>query len=203
MQELLVTYQILKTVFHRLSKSLEFRKQYSAARRIWISRLHTVPHVFDILPDKQQPYTTRHSSRLLTRTHVCWTGRITLVTRGTAVHPVPTRDGVWCETTSLSCCGIPFVAAGAAVWTHCHHSARLVLARNWIFSLWPLEEREIPSKKLGCGIYPLARVNPLARVTLPRCKQVLSQSTAKWDKDGMGNLMGFGWGLVVVTNKFG
>ena len=145
----------------------------------------------------------RSSSRLLTRTLVSWTSRITLVTRGAAVHPVPTRDGIWCETTSLSCYGINFVTTRAVIRTHCHHIARLVLAGNWIFSLWPLEEREIPSKKVGCGIYPLARVNPLARVTLPRCKQVLSQSTAIWDKDGMGNLMGFGWGLVVVTSKFG
>ena len=84
-----------------------------------------------------------------TRTLGCWTGWITLVTRGTAMQPVPTRDGVWCETTSLSCFGIHCFAAGAVIWTHCHHNARLVLARNWTFSLWPLEEREVPAKKLG------------------------------------------------------
>ena len=47
-------YQTLKTVFHRLFKHLEFRKQYSAERRIfnsllgvWISRQNNL--VFDIL----------------------------------------------------------------------------------------------------------------------------------------------------------
>ena len=42
-------YQTLETVFHRLSKHLEFHQKYSAARRIfifhlgvWISRWNTV-----------------------------------------------------------------------------------------------------------------------------------------------------------------
>ena len=51
-----VTYQTLETVFHRLSKHLEFRQKYSAARRIfnsllgvWISRWNTVFRVWYIM----------------------------------------------------------------------------------------------------------------------------------------------------------
>ena len=49
------TYQTLETVFHGLSKHLEFRQKYSAARRIfnsllgvWISRWNTVSRVWYI-----------------------------------------------------------------------------------------------------------------------------------------------------------
>ena len=48
-------YQAFQTVFHRLSKHLEFRQKYSAARRIfksllgvWISRWNTVSRVWYI-----------------------------------------------------------------------------------------------------------------------------------------------------------
>ena len=48
-------YQTLETVFHRLSKHLEFHQKYSAARRIfnsllgvWISRWNTVSRVWYI-----------------------------------------------------------------------------------------------------------------------------------------------------------
>ena len=48
-------YQTRETVFHRLSKHLEFRQKYSAARRIfnsllgvWISRWNTVSRVWYI-----------------------------------------------------------------------------------------------------------------------------------------------------------
>lgn len=131
--------------------------------------------------DKQQPFPMRRSSRLLTGTLVSWTGRITLVTCGTAVQLVPTRDGVWCETTSLSCYGIPFVTARAVIWTYCHHVTRLVLALNWIFSLWPLEEREIPAKKL---VSPLAIMRRTAvqqqQLTLRRRFIVTRPNDAGW-----------------------
>ena len=46
-------YQTLQTVFHRLSKHLEFHQKYSAARRIfnsllgvWITQWNTVSHVW-------------------------------------------------------------------------------------------------------------------------------------------------------------
>ena len=48
-------YQTLETMFHRISKHLEFRQKYSAARRIfnsllgvWISRWNTVARVWYI-----------------------------------------------------------------------------------------------------------------------------------------------------------
>ena len=58
------TYQTLQTVFHLISKHLEFRQKYSAARRIFNSLLsvwkcdETVSLVFDILHERvilQQP----------------------------------------------------------------------------------------------------------------------------------------------------
>ena len=107
-------------------------------------------------------FSMRRSPRLLTRTFVTFTGRITLVTRGTAVLVVPTRDGIWCETTSLSCYGIHFLAARAVIWTHCHYMARLALAGNRIFSLWPLKKKTRNSGEKIRVRYLLKKASPVA-----------------------------------------
>ena len=70
------------------------------------------------------------SHLFLTWTHVNWTAGIAFKTRGTAMFPVPTRDGLRCKTTPLSCWRIQRVAARGVVGADCHYLASLVCTGN-------------------------------------------------------------------------
>ena len=70
------------------------------------------------------------SHLFLTWTHVNWTAGIAFETRGTAMFPVPTRDGLRCKTTPLSCWRIQRVAARGVVGADCNYLASLVCTGN-------------------------------------------------------------------------
>ena len=103
-------------------------------------------YIFFILID-------RRCSHLLTGTSFSRTARVTPVTRGTVVLPVPTRDGLGRKTTSLSRRGKRRFTTRGIGGTHCHHSARLVSTGKRIPTCCLLENgnRETKYAFVKCG----------------------------------------------------
>lgn len=80
--------------------------------------------------------------RFYTGTPVNWAAGFALITCGTTVLPVITRDGLWVvQATALSCYREQWITTRAIIRTHCHHFTRLVLARNRISSRCLLKKR--------------------------------------------------------------
>ena len=86
------------------------------------------------------------SHLFLTWTRVNWTAGIAFETRGTAMFPVPTRDGLRCKTTPLSCWRIQRVAARGVVGADCNYLASLVCTGNNRFVCYLKKKNEVCCK---------------------------------------------------------